>query len=514
MPKKIANTRKRAPLGQKAQPRRPSRSRTEKDSLGRKSVPARAYYGIQTQRAVENFPISGLRAPSVFIEATAQIKKAAARANMRLGLLDRRRGTAIVRACDEILSGKLHDQFIVDVFQMGAGTSFHMNMNEVLANRAEELLGGRLGRYRIVHPNDHVNRGQSTNDVYPTAMRLAALELLRREMAPALRDFERALARKGRQFDKILKSGRTHLQDAVPIRLGQEFAAYASAVRQAAGTLDHAGRSLLRLGIGGTAVGTGLNAHPRHARLVTGFLAAQTGFELAEADDLREAMQSLRPFADVSAALRNLALELIRIANDLRLLSSGPRTGLAEICLPAVAPGSSIMPGKVNPSMLEMLNQVSFQVMGCDLAVSAAVQAGQLELNVMMPVVAFNILFMMKILAGALREVRARSIEEIQADAKRCRAYAGASLGLATAVSPLIGYAAAAKAAQEALRTGESVADVLRKLGILDDTALERLMDPAAMTEPRRQPLSRNMRGKQRSGRSRPGRIRSAHKIG
>jgi aspartate ammonia-lyase len=486
-------------------PKEPSRkrnsSRTEKDSLGRKSVPAGAYYGIETQRAVENFPISGLRAPSVFIEATAQIKKAAARANMRLGLLDRRRGTAIVRACDEILTGKLHDQFVVDVFQMGAGTSFHMNVNEVLANRAEELLGGRLGQYRIVHPNDHVNRGQSTNDVYPTAMRLAALELLRRELAPALRDFERALARKGRQFDKFLKSGRTHLQDAVPIRLGQEFAAYACAVRQAAATLDHAGRSLLWLGIGGTAVGTGLNADPRYAGLVTALLAAQTGLELAEADDPREAMQSLRPFADVSAALRNLALELIRIANDLRLLSSGPRTGLAEISLPAVAPGSSIMPGKVNPSMLEMLNQVSFQVMGCDLAVSAAVQAGQLELNVMMPVVAFNILFMMKILAGALRETRARSIEGIEADAGRCRVYAGASLGLVTAVSPLIGYAAAAKAAQAALRTGESVIDVLRKLRILDEAGLKRLMDPTAMTEPRRPRLGRAGRGRQRGGR-------------
>jgi aspartate ammonia-lyase len=466
-------------------------SRIENDSLGRKAVPAGAYYGVQTQRAVENFPISGLRVPSVFIEAMAQVKKAAARANLRLGILDRRLGTAIIKACDEIISGKLHDEFVVDVFQMGAGTSFHMNMNEVLANRAEELLGGRLGQYRIVRPNDHVNRGQSTNDVYPTAMRLATLTLLHQVLAPAVRDFGRALARKGRQFDRILKSGRTHLQDAVPIRLGQEFAAYASAVRQAAASLDHAARSLRPLGIGGTAVGTGLNADPRYAALVVGFLADQTALPLTRAADLREAMQSLRPFAEVSAALRNLALELIRIANDLRLLSSGPRTGLAEISLPAVAPGSSIMPGKVNPSMLEMLNQVSFQVMGCDLAVSAAVQAGQLELNVMMPVVAFNLLFMMKILAGALREVRARSIEGIEADAERCRAYAAASLGLVTAVSPLIGYAAASKVAQESLRTGKSVIDILRKSGILDEATLARLLDPSTMTEPRRVRVTR-----------------------
>jgi aspartate ammonia-lyase len=460
------------------------RMRLEKDSLGRKAVPAAAYYGIQTQRAVENFPISGLRAPAVFIVAMARVKRAAARANRRLGLLDRKRTAAIVAACDEILAGKHHGQFAVDVFQMGAGTSFHMNMNEVLANRAEELLGGRKGRYRIVHPNDHVNLGQSTNDVYPTAMRLAALELLKGRLAPALGEFAGALGRKAREFDGVLKSGRTHLQDAVPIRLGQEFAAYAVAVRKSAAALDRAARSLHELGIGGSAVGTGLNTDRRHAGLMVKLLAADTGLPLKAAADLREAMQSLRPFAEVSSALRNLALELNRIANDLRLLGSGPNTGLAEISLPAVAPGSSIMPGKVNPSLLEMLNQVCYQVMGCDLAVGAAVQAGQLELNVMMPVVSFNLLFMIKILANAIRAVRAGAIEGIKADAARCRMYAETSLGLVTAVAPLIGYAEAAGAAAEARRTSRPVATILREKGILDEATLARLLDPAAMTGP------------------------------
>ncbi len=462
------------------------RSRTERDSLGRKAVPAAAYFGIQTQRAVENFPISGLRAPAALIEAMARVKRAAARANARLGLLDRRRAGAIVRACGEVIAGRFHDQFVVDVFQMGAGTSFHMNMNEVLANRAEELLGGRRGHYRIVDPNDHVNLGQSTNDVYPTAMRLANLALIRDRLAPALRGFERSLARKGREFDGVLKSGRTHLQDAAPIRLGQEFAAYAAAVRRASTSIDRASRELYEVGLGGSAVGTGLNTDRRYAGLAVKLLAADAGLPLRKAGDMREAMQSLLPFAEVSAALRNLALELTRIANDLRLLASGPRTGLAEITLPAVAPGSSIMPGKVNPSMLEMLNQVCCQVAGGDAAVAAAVQAGQLELNVMMPVAAFNLPFMMTILANALDEVRIRAIDGIKADAARCRAYAEASLGLATAVAPLIGYAAAADVAGEARRTGRSVAAVLRDRKILDGARLGRLLDPAGMTEPGR----------------------------
>ncbi len=461
------------------------RTRTERDALGEKQVPAVAYYGIETQRAVANFPISGLRAPRSLIAAAARVKLAATEANVRLGLLDAKRAAAIDRACREIIAGRLREQFVVDIFQMGAGTSFHMNLNEVIANRAEEILGGRRGDYKLVHPNDHVNMGQSTNDVFPTALRLAALDLIGSNLEPVLSDFERALERKARAFDGVLKSGRTHLQDAVPIRLGQEFAAYAAAVRKSGAAVTHAARSLREIGLGGSAAGTGLNTHPRYARLAARILSRETGQALRPAADMREAMQSLRPFAEVSAALRNLALELIRIANDLRLLSSGPRTGLAEISLPPVAPGSSIMPGKINPSMLEMLDQVCFQVLGCDLAVSAAVQAGQLELNVMMPVVAYNLLFMITILSNALREVRVRAIAGIRANRKRCRQYAESSLGLATALSPVIGYDAAAAVVRESLLTGKSIIEVARKRGILNASALRRIMNPANMTEPR-----------------------------
>ncbi|HMA53620.1 MAG TPA: aspartate ammonia-lyase [Acidobacteriota bacterium] len=458
--------------------------RVEKDSLGRKSVPASAYFGIETQRAVENFPISGLRASAALVEAGARIKKAAALTNARLGLLEPRTAAAIASACDEIAAGKLAGEFVVDVFQMGAGTSFHMNMNEVVANRAEELLGGRKGEYRLVHPHDHVNMAQSTNDVFPTAMRLAALALLRDKLFPALIGLESSLGRKAREFGPVLKSGRTHLQDAVPIRLGREFAAYKAAVVKSRAALAFAARSLHEIGLGGSAVGTGLNTHPRFAGLVVERLAAETGLPLGLSADPVEAMQSLRPFAGLSASVRNLALELNRIANDLRLLASGPRTGLAEISLPPVAAGSSIMPGKTNPSMLEMLNQVCYQVMGCDLAVSAGVQAGQLELNVMMPVVSFNLLFMIEILANAVRQVSARAIDGISADRERCRSYARASAGLATALSPLIGYAAAADVARESVRTGKPVAAIVRERRLLDEATLERVLDPRAMTGP------------------------------
>ncbi len=482
------------------------RKRIEKDSLGRKSVPAAAYYGIETQRAVENFPISGLRAPGVLVEACARIKKAAAQANARLGLLDRRTAAAIAKACDEVVAGKLAGEFVVDVFQMGAGTSFHMNVNEVIANRAEEVLGGRRGEYRLVRPHDHVNMAQSTNDVYPTAMRLAALTLLRDRFFPALAALEASLGRKARAFARVLKSGRTHLQDAVPIRLGQELAAYKSAVAKSRASMAFAARALHELGIGGSAVGTGLNTHPRFARLVVKSLASETGFPLRPAADPIEAMQSLRPFADLSASLRNLALELNRIANDLRLLASGPRAGLAEIALPPVAPGSSIMPGKVNPSILEMLNQVCYQVMGCDAALSAAAQAGQLELNVMMPVVSFNLLFMIEILANAVRETAARAVDGMTADEARCRAFAQASLGLATVLSPLIGYAAAAEAARESLKTGRSLRAIVEEGGLLDAATLDRILDPAVLTAPGIPALDRRARPKPRRRAGRPSR--------
>ncbi|MBI3315808.1 MAG: aspartate ammonia-lyase, partial [Candidatus Omnitrophica bacterium] len=380
--------------------------RTEKDSLGSRPIPENVYYGIQTDRAVENFPISGLRAHPRFIDAYLILKKAAALANLKTGQLPEEMASAIVKACDEILAGKWRDQFPVDVFQMGAGTAFNMNVNEVIANRANELLGGEKGSYQPINPNDHVNMGQSTNDTFPSAVRLALLLILKESLHPSLEALEKEFFRKGKEFNPVLKSARTHLQDAVPIRLGQEFTAYGEAMKRSRLFLTHAEKSLAELGIGGSAAGTGLNTAKGYREAILKELKALTGLELVLAPDMREAMQSQRPLAEVSAALRNLALEVTRIVNDLRLLSSGPTTGLAEIGLPATAPGSSIMPGKVNPSILEMVNMVAFQVIGCDTTVAMAVQAGQLELNVMMPVMAFNLNFASTIFGNALKVLR------------------------------------------------------------------------------------------------------------
>lgn len=460
------------------------KTRKEKDSLGELYVPEDAYYGIQSLRASINFPISGLKNPSSMVRAVAQIKRAAASVHRELGQLEDKKAEAIEKTCLEILEGKWEDQFIVDVFQMGAGTSFHMNCNEVIANRAEEMLGGSKGEYAIVHPNDHVNMGQSTNDVFPTAMRLAVLARLKEDLYPALKEMEETFDAKADEFDGIIKSGRTHLQDAAPIRLGQEFRAYAKTLSQAQIFFDSAERSLYAVGIGGSAVGTGLNTVPEYAGLMANRLSEQTGLPLAPADDFREVMQSMRPMTEVSAGLRNLAIELNRIANDLRLLSSGPKTGLAEITLPAVAPGSSMMPGKVNPSMLEMLNMVCYQVFGSDLVVSGAAQAGQLELNVMMPVIAFNLDFMISILANALKEVRSRCIQGIAVDSERCREYAQQSLGIVTALSPHIGYLRSAEVASQALREGKSLIEVLETRGDLDKESIMAILDPRKMTEP------------------------------
>lgn len=456
--------------------------RWEKDFLGELTVPADAYYGIQAVRAANNFPISGLRARPVMIRALALIKKSAALANKELGSLENKKASAIVKACEEIVQGRFADQFIVDVFQMGAGTSLHMNMNEVIANRAGKILGGELGTYRLVHPNDHVNMGQSTNDVYPTAMRLAAAMLLRDHLLPHLEDMEEAFLIKAREFRRIVKSGRTHLQDAAPITLGQEFRAYGKALKKCRSFIEKASRSLLELGIGGSAVGTGLNTTPGYQKLVVRHLALLTGLPVTSAEDLREAMQSMRPFLEVSAALRNLAGELNRIANDLRLLASGPRTGLGEISLPAVAPGSSIMPGKVNPSMLEMMNMVCYQVMGCDLTVSAASQAGQFELNVMMPVISFSLNLMIEILGSALLQVTRRCIEGIKPDIERCREYAEKTLGLVTVLSPRIGYALASEIAREAAATKKTLREVFEEKGIRSRDKDEELFDLERMT--------------------------------
>jgi len=478
------------------------KSRIEKDSLGERAVPGEAYYGIQTARAAENFPISGLRAHPFLIRAVAMVKKAAAMANRDLRLLDARRASAIIRAAQEVISGKFDGQFVVDVYQAGAGVSFHMNANEVIANRAIELLGGRRGNYALCHPNDHVNFGQSTNDVFPTAMRLAAI-LLFEDLLVGLAQLEGSLARKGKEFDHILKSGRTHMMDAVPIRLGQEFAAYATAMRRCGAVLRQSQDTLREIGLGGSAVGTGVNTHPRYQKLVVNHLSKVSGQKLAATGDLRYAMQSCLAMSAASSALRNLALELIRIANDLRLLSSGPNTGLAEITLPALQPGSSIMPGKVNPVMAEVTAMVGFQVVGADIATALAVQAGQLELNVMMPAMAWNVLHSAEILKNTVRALAEKCVDGIEASEERCRYYANATVSIAAALNPYIGYAAAAEIAKESVRTGRTVTEIAAERKLLDDNLLREILDPYRATQPAAPLKSRPARAKSRSRRPR-----------
>jgi aspartate ammonia-lyase len=457
-------------------------TRVERDGLGERAIPAEAYYGVHTARAVENFPISGLRAHPALIVATTQVKLAAARANVALGRLSSTVGNAIVAAAREVIGGRWHDQFVVDVYQAGAGTSHNMNANEVLANRALELLGEPKGRYVVVHPNDHVNMGQSTNDVFPTAMRLAALARMQ-SLLQALDGLESALGDRARAFDGVIKAGRTHLQDATPIRLGQEFGGYATAIAANLTTIGETRQSLRALGLGGTAVGTGMNTHPDYRRLVIATLADVTGEPLVPAPDPFDAMQSMRPFAALSAALRVLCLDLTRVCNDVRLLASGPRTGLAEIAVPAVQAGSSIMPGKVNPVMAEMLNMVCFQVIGQDVTISLAAQAGQLELNVMMPVIAHTLLHSVDILAAGIAAFTSRCIVGIQADAERCRRYAEETLALVTALSPRIGYERAATLAKEVWASGRSVREVAAAQRVLTPAEISELLDPRRLTE-------------------------------
>ena len=460
-------------------------TRKEKDSLGFVEVPAEALYGAQTARAVENYPISGMRAHPLLIQATGMVKRAAAEANRDLGLLDARRADAIIAAAQEVSEGRWNDQFVVDVFQAGAGVSFHMNANEVIANRANEILGGKRGEYTPVHPNDQVNYGQSTNDVFPTAMRLATLLALE-TLYPEIERLADAFARKGGEFDGVAKSGRTHMQDAVPIRLGQEFRAYGVAVRRTGAFLRQAGDGLREVGLGGTAVGTGLNTDPEYRAKAVTNLARISGQPLFPAEDLRWAMQSQGVMAQVSGALRGLALETIRISNDLRLLSSGPNTGFNEIHLPSLQPGSSIMPGKVNPVMPELAAMVSFQVIGNDAAVAMAVQAGQLELNVMMPTMAYNVLQSTTILANLLHVFTERCVAGIEANAERCRYYAESTIALATALNPRIGYAKAAELVKESVATGVSIVDLVRNRQLLSNAEVDEVLDPMKMTEPRR----------------------------
>jgi aspartate ammonia-lyase len=458
-------------------------TRIEKDSLGEMEVSASAYYGAQTARAVQNFPISGLKPHPAYVWAVTVIKKCAARANMSTGRLSAEIGNAITAAADEVLAGGLADQFVVDPFQAGAGTSHNMNVNEVLANRALELLGRQRGDFTILHPNDHVNMAQSTNDVIPTAIRLASLEMLD-PLLENLEGLENALAAKGVEFDHVLKSGRTHLQDAVPIRLGQEFCAYATAVRRSREGLESCIPALLELGTGGTAVGTGLNAEPAYIAKIIEELSIATGFPVTAAPDLFEAMQNMDPFLALSSALRRTAVTVGRVANDLRLLSSGPRTGLDEIRLPAVQPGSSIMPGKINPSMAEMTNMVCYQVMGCDQAIMLAVQAGQLELNVMMPLIAYNLLFSMELLKNCVQKFTDSCITGIKANEERCRRYLEDSLGLVTVLAPSIGYNAAAEVAKESVATGRSIREIVLARGLMPAAELEVAMRPEHLTQP------------------------------
>lgn len=426
-----------------------SDTRIERDSLGDVHVPASALYGAQTQRAVENFPISGLKPRPAFIWSMAMIKRAAAEVNRDLGLLDDTRANAIVQAAQEVIDGKWNDQFVVDPFQAGAGTSHHMNVNEVIANLATQIMGGKIGEY-LVHPNDHVNMAQSTNDTIPTAIRLGCLWRVD-ELLTVLDGLVAALNAKAREFDDIVKSGRTHLQDAVPVRVGQEFGAYAKAVERDAGRIRDAAEGLSRLGIGGTAVGSGLNAHPEyHARMVEK-LSALSGLELQTSDNLFESMQSMADAVSFSASLRTLALTLIRIANDLRLLASGPATGLDEIQFPSLQPGSSIMPGKVNPVMAEMLNMAMFYVVGCDTTVALAAQAGQLELNVMMPVIAHSLFEAMQVTIGAVQAFTANAVTGIKANRAKAEGWLARNAIVVTALNPLIGYAQGAQLVKESL---------------------------------------------------------------
>ncbi len=457
--------------------------RIEKDSLGKVSVPTEAYYGAQTVRAESNFPISGIRPHPVFTRSMVYVKRAAAKVNNELGCLDDEKSKAIINATDRIIAGEFQDQFIVDVYQAGAGTSCNMNVNEVIANIAIESLGGERGDSSVIHPNDHVNFGQSTNDVFPTAMRIAALFLLT-ELFPVVDGLADALNEKVKEFGDIIKSGRTHLQDAAPIKLGQEFSGYASAVSKAVEKIRMASDALKELGIGGTAVGTGLNTHPDYAQKIISELKKITDLDVRAASNYFEAMQSNAPVTEVSGAVKVLAIELIRIANDLRLLSSGPKTGLAEITLPPVQPGSSIMPGKVNPVMAEMLNMVCFAIIGNDLTIAMASQAGQFELNVMMPVMQYKLLDSISILTNALEVFTNKCVKGIMVNEERCYQYATGSMAIVTALNPYIGYSKAAEVAKESLLTGKSIKKIVLEKKLMSKEKLDKLLSPISMTKP------------------------------
>jgi aspartate ammonia-lyase len=460
----------------------PQKTRKEKDPLGTLDVPADALYGVQTLRAVQNFPISGLPPLPAFINATVQIKRAAALTHKETGRLEPRLADAIVKAADEVLAGKHREHFVVDVYQAGAGTSHNMNCNEVLANRANEILGGERGKYSPVHPNDHVNMAQSTNDVIPTAIRLGCLMELG-SFEKAFDELCKAFEKKGKEFDDVLKTGRTHLQDAMPIRLGQELNAYAGSLRRGLKRVVETADYLRDLGIGGSAVGTGVNVEPQYPKLMVKHLESATKLKLRAGKDRVQLMQSMGDVAAFSAQLRVLAVDLSKIASDLRLLASGPRTGLDEIRLPAVQPGSSIMPGKVNPSIAEMVNQVCFQIVGNDACVSAAAEHGQLELNVMMPVIAHNVLFSMMILRNSAVVLAEKTVKGMEANEEQCEYWLERSAALATALAPQIGYARAAEISKQSVKENVLIRDLVRREKVLPPKEIDEVLDLRKMTE-------------------------------
>ncbi len=458
-------------------------TRTERDTMGELAVPADAYYGVQTARAVENFPISPLRMPRSVIRAMGLIKRAAASVNHSLGLLDQRHADVIRQAATEVVEGKLDAQFPVDIFQTGSGTSTNMNTNEVISNRATELLGGARGS-KLVHPNDHVNLGQSSNDVIPTAIHIAASETIQRQLLPALSRLHKALEDKARAFDKVVKIGRTHLQDATPVRLGQEFGGYARQIELGMARVKRAQEALSEVALGGTAVGTGLNCHPEFSGKVMAIISQETGCRFQEAVNHFEAQSAQDSLVEASGALRTLAVSLMKIANDVRWLGSGPRCGLGEISLPETQPGSSIMPGKVNPVIAESVTMVCAQVIGNDVTVTVGGQAANFELIVMLPVMAYNLLQSIELLATASDNFSAKCIEGIKANEARCNSLIEESLAMCTALAPEIGYEAAAKLAKDAFKSGKTVREVAQEQRVLPEKRLTELLDPWRMTEP------------------------------
>jgi aspartate ammonia-lyase len=455
----------------------------EHDFLGDREVPVGAYYGVQTLRGAENFPITGYRIHPALIRAMAIVKKAAALANRDTGHLEPRIADAIAAAADEVIAGKLHDQFVVDPIQGGAGTSINMNTNEVLANRALELLGHPKGSYEVVSPNSHVNMAQSTNDAFPTGVHLATLDL-GKELLAELRRLHEAFAAKEKELDGVIKMGRTHLQDAVPIRLGQEFGAYRRVIGRDIDRIRAVGGQLVEVNMGATAVGTGLNADPAYIAAVVRYLAEFSGWPIKTAEDLVDATQNTDCYTEISAALKVCMMNLSKIANDLRLMASGPRCGLGELNLPARQPGSSIMPGKVNPVMAEVVNQVAFQVIGNDHTICLASEAGQFELNVMEPVLVFNLLQSISIMTQAFRVFRTFCVEGITANVERMKAYVDGSVGVITAINPHVGYEAAARIAREANLTGKPVRELILRDKVLSKERLDAILDPFEMTRP------------------------------